>query len=310
MHIPWSEVQLFLAVAESGSLSRAAKTLQVTQPTVSRQLAELEAKLGEPLFARSALGVSPTSFGERMLEPARRMAEHAGEVERVASDAEATPKGVVRLSAPPGVAFDFVAPLAAHMREALPDVRLEVVSTANYVDLVRGEADLALRIKSLERPSAQRDLVFLASEEVAVAAFATREVIAKLPRPFTAADVGWIGWAPPLDHLPPNPQLAARIPGFRPVFASDDYIVQLRAAEAGVGAIVLGRFRSRVALPTPLVEMDLPLGKLTVTIQLVAARSASSIPRVKAVADLIASELTWSSRRARRSETKRAARKA
>jgi DNA-binding transcriptional LysR family regulator len=74
VHIPWNEVELFLAVAEAGSLSAAAKRLKTTQPTVSRRLADLEASLGEPLFARSVDGTVPTSFGERMLPAARHMA--------------------------------------------------------------------------------------------------------------------------------------------------------------------------------------------------------------------------------------------
>ncbi|HEX4446060.1 MAG TPA: LysR family transcriptional regulator [Polyangiaceae bacterium] len=291
MHIPWSEVQLFLAIAESRSLSAAARTLRVAQPTVSRKLADLEAMLGEPLFVRSVEGVALTSFGERMLAPARRMAECAGEVERAASGAEARPKGVVRVTAPPGVAYVFLAPLAAHAREVLPEVRLEVASTVSHVDLVRREADLALRLQPLDRPSTQRDLVCLATNEHPVAAFATPEYIAKLPPGYGVRDVGWIGWAPPLEHVSPNPQLAALVPGFAPVFASDDYIVQFRAAEAGVGAILFGRFRSRFAMPTPLVELALSFGKLTSTLHLVSARSSLTIARVKAVADLLAREL-------------------
>jgi DNA-binding transcriptional LysR family regulator len=296
MHIPWGDLQLVLAVAESGSLSAAARTLQVTQPTVSRRLAELEGSLGEPLFARSVEGVTPTSFGERMLAPARRMAECAGEVQRVAQGADATPGGVVRITAPPGIAFSFLAPLAARMRQVLPEVRLEVVSSVSYLDLVRREADLAIRVQALDRPSTQRDLVCLAVNEHLVAAYATRSLIAKLPRGFGIADVPWVGWAPPHEYLPPNPQLAARIPGFRPVFASDDFIVQLRAAEAGVGAIVLGRFRGRFSLPTPLVEVRLSFDKLTSSLHLVCARSSLSIPRVKAVADVIAREIEGAAR--------------
>jgi DNA-binding transcriptional LysR family regulator len=291
MHIPWDEVQLFLAVVESGSLSGAAKSLKVTQPTVSRQLAQLEARLGEALFIRNVAGVALTSFGERLLAPARRMADCAGEVERTAVDAESQPKGTVRITAPPGVAYAFVAPLAVHLREVLPEVNLEVVSTVNYLDLVRREADLALRVQALDRPATQRDLVCLASHEHSVSAFATREYIAKLPRRYAFADVGWIGWAPPLDHLPPNPQLAALIPNFKAAFASDDYIVQLRAAEAGVGGIVLGTFQCRFAPPSPLVPLQLSFGKLTSSLHLVASRGALAIARVRAVADIIAQEL-------------------
>ncbi len=291
MHIPWGEVELFLAIAEAGSLSAAAKALRVTQPTVSRRLAELEGELGEPLFVRTVDGTTLTPFGERMLEPARRMADCAGDVTLVASGAEPGPRGVVRVTAPPGVAFELLAPFAVHLRQRLPDVRLEVIASVAYLDLARREADLGIRMLPLDRPTTQRDLVTLAGVEFAVAAFAARGYVAKLPRGYGMADVDWIGWAPPLDNLSPNPQLAARIPGFRPVFASDDFLVQLRAAEVGIGAIVLGRFRSRHALPTPLVELKLDFGKLQSSMHLVCARSSLSIPRVRAVADLLATEL-------------------
>src|SRR5688572_25202382 len=107
MDIPWEDVKLFLAVAEARSLSAAARRLRVAQPTVSRRLADLEARLGETLFLRSVDGTAPTSFGESLVEPARRMAECAGDLERAALRADAAPRGVVRITAPPGVAFDF-----------------------------------------------------------------------------------------------------------------------------------------------------------------------------------------------------------
>src|SRR5438445_10418662 len=118
----WNAMQLFLAVAESGSVTAAARKLRITQPTASRRLLELESSIGEALFVRGTSGAHLTSFGERMLEPARRMAEWAGETERVAARAQPAPSGVVRLTAAPGVAFDFVAPFAAHIAKKLPDI--------------------------------------------------------------------------------------------------------------------------------------------------------------------------------------------
>jgi DNA-binding transcriptional LysR family regulator len=294
VHIPWNDVELVLAVAEAGSVSAAAKRLRTTQPTVSRRLAELEASLGEPLFARSVEGTTPTSFGERMLPAARRMAEAAGEVERVAAGAESTPRGVVRVTAPPGVAYAFLTPLAASLRARLPDVRLEVVATTSFVDLARREADLALRVQPMDRP-AQRDLVLLATATSPVAAFAAPALAAQLPPRPRLVDVPWIAWAPPFEHLTPNPQLAKLVPGFQPVFAADDYIVQIRAAEAGVGAIFLDRV-ARFALPAPLVELPLAFGKLTSSLHLVCARASLAVPRVKAVAEVLAKELARAAR--------------
>lgn len=298
MDIPWNEVELFLAIAETGSLSAAAKRLRTTQPTVSRRLAELEAGLGEALFTRAVDGTTPTSFGERLIPAARRMAEAAGEVHRVASGAEATPRGVVRVTAPPGVAYAFLTPFAARLRVLLPDIRLEVVATTNYVNLARREADLALRAQPLDRP-ARRDLLTLATTTSPVAAYGSAALAATLPAKPTPADVPWIAWAPPFEELPPNPQLAQLIPGFVPVFAADDYIVQIRAAEAGVGAVFLDRLTSRFATPSPLVPLPLSFGKLSSTMHLVCARASLEIPRVKAVAELLAKELTASERATR-----------
>ena len=287
MHIPWGEVQLFLAIAETGSLSAAARRLGVTQPTMSRRLAELEEGLREPLFARGVEGTTLTPFGESLLEPARRMAEWAAEVDRAADRADQSPRGVVRITAPPGVAFHFLAPFAARVRERLPEVRLELVAAVQYVDLARREADLALR---MQRPT-QRDLLCLSTVEFNVMAFAAPSYVERLPRNYRLADVDFIGWAPPLEHLPPNPQLAAFIPGFRPIFAADDYLVQLRAAEAGVGAVVLGDVWYHFAFSTNLVPLKLDLGPLRGAIHLLASRSALQIPRVRAVADLLVAEL-------------------
>jgi DNA-binding transcriptional LysR family regulator len=291
MHIAWDDIQLVLAISSAGSMSGAARTLRITQPTVSRRLAELEAALGEALFTRAVAGVTPTAFGERVLEPARRMAESAADVSHAAAGADRNPRGVVRVSAAPGMAHAFVAPVAALLRRQLPDVQLEVASTVRYVDLVRREADIAVRWQSTARRDTQRDLEILAEVTHPVAAFANAAYAKSLPRGYGLADVHWIGWCPPFDQVAPNPQLAAMIPGFRPAFGSDDYLVQLRAAECGAGAIVLTRLRYRPAPVDTLVELDLDLRVPPARTHLVASRGALAIPRIRAVADVLAREL-------------------
>ena len=286
-HIPWDDLQVFLAVAEAGSLSAAAKRLRITQPTASRRIAELESKMGEPLFVRSVEGVAITSFAERLLEPARRMAEWAAEADRAAEQRDAKPSGVVRVTAAPGVAWDLLAPFAAWMKTRLPEVRLEVIAAVQNLELSRREADLALRFSG---PS-QRDVVSVTSLEYEVVPFAAASYVKTLPRKYTPADVAWIGWAPPLDHLSPNPELARLIPGFAPSFATDDFLVQLRAAELGLGAVFLARIMHRFSAPTNLVELDLDLPPLKRTMHLLCAKSALAIPRVRAVADLLAHEI-------------------
>ncbi len=293
MHDPsplaWDDVQLFLGVAEAGSVSAAAKRLGVRQPTVSRRLADLEYRLGYQLFARTPSGSVLTAAGERILEPARRMAEWATEVGRTAERGGAAgPRGLVRVTAAPGVAFDFLAPFAAELRSKLPEVRLEVLATLQPMDLARGEADLALRIGAAISPELER----LATLHVDTAVVVAKRYAARLPKKPSLAELDWIGWAPPFTDVPPNPQLAALIPNFRPAFSSDNYLVQWRACEAGVGAMVLGLVHHRFQLPSSLVPLPIDLGQWSKsTLHLVCAKSALALPRVRAVANLILAEL-------------------
>jgi DNA-binding transcriptional LysR family regulator len=288
MDASWDDIRLFLAVAETGSVTGAARLLKIGQPTVSRRLAELEYRVGAALFRRSVRGASPTAAGERLIAPARKMAEWAGEVDRMAGGTGAAPSGVVRVSAAPGVAADFVAPLAGWIATKHPGLRLEVLASLHSLDLARGEADLSLRIRSPEQPEL-KTLHFL---EFDSAVFVAKSLAAKLPRKAELAALPWIAWAPPYDHLPPNSLLKTSVPGFTPAFSSDNFLVNLAAAEAGVGAIVLPRLRHRFSRPTNLVPLPLDLGeRARGSLQLVCVRSAYDIPRVRLVADVLAAEL-------------------
>ncbi|WNG47556.1 LysR family transcriptional regulator [Archangium minus] len=288
MDIPWEDVRLFLAVAETGSLSGAARKLRIGQPTVSRRLAALEYSLGAALFRRSVDGASLTSAGERLLVPAKKMAEWAGEVGRAVDSSDRSPRGLVRITASPYLSFDFLAPFAAWLAGKHPGLRLEVLSSVQYLDLNRGEADLALRSKAPTQEGLKQVLALEFENTVCV----SKSLAAKLPRKPSLSDLPWIAWSPPLDTLPPNPQLEELIPGFTPAFTSDNYLVQLAAAEAGIGAMVMARFRHRFSRPTSLVPLSIDLGPYQrSTLHLVCAKSALDIPRVRRVSELLVSEL-------------------
>jgi DNA-binding transcriptional LysR family regulator len=253
---------------------------------VSRRLREIEDALGFALFERGHSGASLTARGERLLEPARKMAEWAAEFERAAETKQARPSGLVRVTAPPGIAFDFLAPFAGWLRTVHPELRLEVLSSVEFLDLPRGAADLAIRLRA-----PQRDLAVIASVELAIDAYASQAYAERLPRKPALADVDWVAWAPPFEGLAPSAQLAAELPGFLPSFTADDFLVQLGAAEAGAGAIILGSLPHRFARRS-LVRLDLDFaGFARPTLYLVAAKSALAIPRIRAVANLLVAEL-------------------
>ena len=223
-----------------------------------------------------------TPAGERLLRPAKNMAEWAGEVARAAEAHDVEPRGLVRLTASPYICFDFLAPFAAWVSSRHPSIRIEVLSTTRYLDMARGEADLALRLR---RPQG-KDVEVLEAVEYENAAWVSTTVAKKLPKRPRPHDVPWIGWAPPFEDLPPQPMLESIIPGFVPAFTSDNFLVNLAAAEAGAGAIVLGRVTHRFSRARGLVPLDMELGAAKRGVLcLVCAKTGLDIPRVRLVAE-------------------------
>ncbi len=256
-NIPWEDLQLFLAIAETGSLSAAAKVLAQGQPTVSRRLAALEYRVGTPLFLRSVTGVAMTVAGERLLPSAKKMAEFAGEAGRSLGASDGKVRGLVRVTAPPSVCFEFLAPFAAMLATKQPGLQLEVLSTMHYLDLARGEADLAIR----SRAPTQSELTIVTRKKVRSAVLVSPTLAAKLGKKPKLKDIPWLGWAPPLQTIPPQPQLEALIPGFKPVFTTDNFLVHVAAAQAGVGAIILYDAKHRFLRERGLVPLNVDLGQ-------------------------------------------------
>lgn len=288
MNISWDDAQLLLRIAETRSLSAAAKHLKLSQPTVTRRLAALEYQVGASLFRRSVTGVSLTNTAARLLPFAQKMAEWAGELNRAVDAHPGPPRGLVRVTSSPFVCFDFLAPFAGLLAQRHPEIRLEVLSSVNYLDLGRGEADLALRAKA----PADGDLISLFSKQIENAVFVAKSLKNKLPVQPAINALPWIAWCPPFESLPPNPQLEALIPQFVPAFTSDHFLIHLAAAEAGAGAMVLGKVTHRLSRKSSLVPLEIDLGPHRFQeIHLVCAKSAYEIPRIRCVADLLVEEL-------------------
>jgi DNA-binding transcriptional LysR family regulator len=283
--LTWDDLRLFLAVAEVGSLNRAAPRLGLGQATVSRRLSELEATVGHALFVRSVTGVTLTPVGQQMVEPIKRMAEWANEVSRAVAQGDSRLEGVVRVTAAPLVCATLLVRFAAHLRDVHPGIQLEVLSTVRYLDLPRGEADLAVRAVK-ERHA---DLTSVARFTSANHVYVSRKLAKRLDAKPNPRDVPWLAWSSELDHMVPNPQLRAWIPDFAPVFTTDNYLVLIEAAEAGVGAVVLAEPIAGLLHKTNLIPLDIALGDHQKSeTHIVAAPSALRLPKVRAVADELA----------------------
>ncbi|MVT67385.1 LysR family transcriptional regulator [Bradyrhizobium pachyrhizi] len=287
LDLQWDDLRIFLAVADAGSLSAAARRLKASQPTLSRRIAEMEYSLGEPLFVRKNQGITLTKAGARLLPAAQGMAQWATEATR-ALDAKNSPvSGRVRITAAPSFAFDFLAPMAEKLKRGHPQITLEVLASTERLNLSRGEADIALR----RYPSDDPDLVTVDEVVVPIGAYASRDYARRLPAKYDLRDLDWISWAGALEMVSPNPEFAARIPNFRPAFASDDYSVQVAACQAGVGAMILLKTSHRLKRPGELVELELVLPtSLRAELTIICHKRTADLPKVRTVLDLLRQE--------------------
>lgn len=178
--LDWNDVRFFLAVARAGTLAAAAQTLAVDQTTVGRRLAALEEAVGHRLFERTRRGLLPTAVGQRVRAAAETMADAAGDFEVAARSHDARTLETVRVASTHTLAEHFLIPAIANLRRDAPFVDVELRTGWACVNLLRGEADVAVR---LVRPTHPR-LVARKVADFALRAYASRAYTAArgLPR--------------------------------------------------------------------------------------------------------------------------------
>jgi DNA-binding transcriptional LysR family regulator len=181
----WSHVRAFLAVAEHGSLSAAARALGTSQPTVGRQVHAMEAAAGTALFERRARGMVLTAAGADLLEPARDMAKAAGHLALRAAGAGSAIGGTVRITASVFSSHHILPPILARIREAEPEIAIELVASDTTENLLYREADIAVR---MYRPR-QMDIVTRHIGDLPLGIFGARHYLDRAGRPGTPDDL-------------------------------------------------------------------------------------------------------------------------
>ncbi|XYH92712.1 LysR family transcriptional regulator [Sorangium sp. So ce1128] len=142
----WELYRSLLAVVREGSLSAAARSLALAQPTIGRHIDALEEQLGVALFVRSQAGLVPTDAALTLMPHAEAMATSAEALLRAASGRAEDEQGSVRLTASELVGAEIVAPLLAPFREQHPRIAIELMLSSRTEDLLRREADIAVRL--------------------------------------------------------------------------------------------------------------------------------------------------------------------
>ncbi|WP_315705414.1 MULTISPECIES: LysR family transcriptional regulator [unclassified Bradyrhizobium] len=142
----WGLYRTFLEIARSGSLSAAARTLGITHPTARRHLEELEQQLGSRLFTRSTRGLILTGLAERMVPEVSRIEASIGAIARLASERAGSADGTVRISASEVMGTEVLPSMLARIRALHPGLTFELILSDSETDILRRDADLAVRM--------------------------------------------------------------------------------------------------------------------------------------------------------------------
>lgn len=280
----WDDLKYFLAVARHGSTIAAGKALGLSQSTVHRRLEELERRLGRPLVTRQPSGYRLTEFGRTMLPYAERVEGAIDDLKRHATDVEQDLKGVIRVTCPePIVARLKQSGVIDRFHTLHPGLRVEFVMSDRYLDLSKGEVDVALRSGDTDD-----ELVGRKVAESIWAVYASREYLERHGKPGRVEDlsrhllVGLDGslanhravkW---LEEIAPNAKMAARI---------NSVLGLVSAIKSGVGIgplpIALGDAEA------DLVRVLGPIPELTRSWRLLTHPDIRRVPRIAAFFDFV-----------------------
>jgi DNA-binding transcriptional LysR family regulator len=256
--IDWALLRSFLAVADHGSLSGAARELRLTQPTLGRHVQELEVQLRTKLFTRSARGLLPTEAALELLPHARLMASTAAALARAASGEAEDERGTVRVAASDIIGAEVLPAIIAAFRRAHPSIEVELVLSNRNENLLQREADIAIR---MVRPT-QQQLMARKIGDVPVRLFAHKSYVRRRGLPTSLADVrnhDLIGY----DRIPAVFE-GGGLDVLRSDFAlrSDNDLAQLALLRAGAGIggmqVQMGA-RDKAMIPVLHKHIDLPL---------------------------------------------------
>lgn len=284
----WNQARAFLVTADEGSLSAAGRALGLTQPTLGRQVAALEAELGVTLFERVGRSLSLTQSGIDLLEHFRSMGEAAGRISLAASGQSQAIEGQVRITASDMVATYHLPRMLKRLSELAPGITIEIVASNEIRDLQRREADIAIRHVRPEQPDLTARLV----AETSAHLFASTEYLDRHGRPRAASDLchaDFVGPEQPERFLPEWNALGLPLTAdnFKATTSSGTVVLEL--IRCGFGIALLPKDVARVASE---LECVLPEREpIPMPIWLVTHRELHTSRRIRLVFDLLAEAL-------------------
>ncbi|WP_424970661.1 LysR family transcriptional regulator [Dinoroseobacter sp. S76] len=289
----WNQVRAFLATAEEGTFSAAARALRTTQPTIGRQIAELEDRLGVTLLERSVKGPSLTEAGETLLHHVRAMSDAATLISMAAASQATDVSGSVTITASDMLAVGLLPRLLHPLRDRAPGLRMEVLPSNDIKDLLQREADIAVRHVRPEQP----ELIARHVGDLKAHFYASKRYLDQAGRPKTprdAADHAFVGIPNPDGLLATLQNLGIPLTRDSFVLNSDSGVVIAEFLKAGFGISLLPAALCEREPELERVLPDLPTPQFP--IWLVTHRELQTSPRIRIVFDQLALGLAEAAR--------------
>jgi DNA-binding transcriptional LysR family regulator len=284
----WNLTRAFLVTAEEGSLSAAARSLGLTQPTLGRQVAALEERLGVTLFERLGRSLTLTQSGLELLDHVRAMGEAANNVSLTASGQSQSIAGSVCITATDITAMYFLPNVLKRLRQIAPEIDIEILASNEIRDLRRREADIAIRHARPEQP----DLIARRLRDTSARFYAATEYLERTGRPSTLEDMSNVVFV----GFEQSDRLIPRLSAMGLPLTKDNIIVTSECAAVtwemvkqglGIGAMV-----KYVADRTPGIERVFPeIAPIPVPVWLVTHRELHTSRRIRLVFDVLAEAL-------------------
>jgi DNA-binding transcriptional LysR family regulator len=285
----WNDLKYLVALAEHGSTLAAARALQVNASTVQRRLLELEQRIGQPLVRREPTGYHLTDYGRELVPLAQRVAAAVAGLELHVQAKRDELVGTIRVTCPEPLAQRITkTQLLDRFHARHPGLRVEWVMSDKYLDIAKGDADVALRSGDVE----DSELVGRKVADSLWGVYASRQYLEQHGRPERIEDLGRhniVGFDESMAQHRMTTWLRAVAPGANIVARNNSVLGLLYSVKAGVGI---------AALPLPLgkgepelVQLFGPVPELTRIWRLLTRPEIRHTPRIAAFFDFVLEEI-------------------